>query len=1274
MRSRKPFGTTTGVGMRMKALITAPVLLLGLAASFSNSIPGGALTSAAAATGDTCGYPTGTTGKPATVFNENTLASLIQVNGTGLSSTVSAFSTDENSILLGVTDPNSSATVTPFYPTASLASALQANVNYASIKVTNLSFSITSGQHLQIGPSATQVTVQASASVAAAGGTVTIPVNTFHVDSNHLQSVGSPVVDLDADKNVVTEHASNPSLGDTTLLDPSGRPQYPAIFVTNLSADGAGSMAGDWQQGGTAQANVNDVFGTWVTGSFVNVNGVLTYQKPAAPAQQNNFNFGPGSDTPQSSLGQSQGYGTETRWNVSSLVDDHGQPLISGNNYRFQVLLHDGDQNKTGGDAGELCTTLTVPGGNLDGHIYQCNNGSQTTTEVPGGTITTTISGSSASQSNPAAFNNLTPGQYPAGATAPAGYELVTCGSTLYTVGGGGGTASYTNTLTVPNNGTATANFYVIPIPGTLVGNIYDCTNGAQTTNQEPGGTIATTINGSSASQNNPATFSNLAPGGYPASATAPANFEFVTCGSNLYTVGNNGGTAAFTNNVTVPSNGTGTANFYVIPIPGSLVGNIFDCANGVQTTTQESGGTITTTISGSSASQSNPALFSNLTPGGYPASASAPANFEFVSCGSNLYTVSNNGATATFTNNVTVPANGTGTANFYVIPIPGTLVGNIFLCSNGAPTTTQQTGGTVTTTINGSSASQPNPASFTNLTPGGYPAGATAPANFEFVSCGTSNYSIGNGGGTATYTSNVNVPANGTGTANFYVVPIPGTLLGNIYDCTNGVQTTNQETGGTITTTINGSSASQPNPASFGNLTPGGYPVSATAPTNFEFVTCGSNLYTVGSGGSSATFTNNVNVPANGSATANFYVIPIPGTLVGNIYLCNSGQQTTTEQPGGAIAASGPSGNLSGNDTGNGVTFMNLTPGGYSVSATAPTNFEFVTCGSNNYTVGNSGGSAAYNNNVNVPANGTGSAQFYVIPIPGTLVGNIFDCTNGVQTTTQEPGGTITTTINGSPASQSNPATFSNLTPGGYPAGATAPTGFEFVSCGSSNYTISNSGGSAAYNSNVNVPANGTGTANFYVVRIPATTVYIQTLDSCRYAVGGGSFALFNSLGNQVATGTGAAGANTVVSHASGCPAQNGNCITVPVGCLSFTLTAPSSGTATYTVKETAAPSGYVPCNGGSACQVAIMTITIDSSGNVKATLANTDPDGFVQKLPTSDPNNGGAAFWSASKGDPALFYNEHLGTISCDGDNDADDHNGAGPGGHCEQQGDVP
>src|SRR5204862_4366297 len=139
-----------------------------------------------------------------------------------------------------------------------------------------------------------------------------------------------------------------------------------SLFITDITNDRT-SRAGDWQYGGTPIAP-DDAFGTWKA-------AVRTVDKTASPATitvtpdgdpaKNNWNLGAGSDTPPAGL-TNQGYGTEVRWNVSNLrvKDSNGnpQPLQPGHLYRFQFMVHDGDQNKTGGDSGEACVNARMPG------------------------------------------------------------------------------------------------------------------------------------------------------------------------------------------------------------------------------------------------------------------------------------------------------------------------------------------------------------------------------------------------------------------------------------------------------------------------------------------------------------------------------------------------------------------------------------------------------------------------------------------------------------------------------------------------------------------------------------------------------------------------------------------------------------------------------------------------------------------------------------------------------------------------------------------------
>jgi hypothetical protein len=156
-------------------------------------------------------------------------------------------------------------------------------------------------------------------------------------------------------------HATNASGGDANAKDPSGRPLYPALFITNVSGNSA-STAGDWQNGGQPRnvnsggPFINDVFGQWRTGT---VSGG-TYTRGAL-GSKNNWSLGTGADAP-TDTSFNEGYGAEVRWNLGELTDSTGAALQPGSTYRIQVIEHDGDQNKSGGDAGEYCVTLTVPG------------------------------------------------------------------------------------------------------------------------------------------------------------------------------------------------------------------------------------------------------------------------------------------------------------------------------------------------------------------------------------------------------------------------------------------------------------------------------------------------------------------------------------------------------------------------------------------------------------------------------------------------------------------------------------------------------------------------------------------------------------------------------------------------------------------------------------------------------------------------------------------------------------------------------------------------
>jgi len=154
--------------------------------------------------------------------------------------------------------------------------------------------------------------------------------------------------------------ATNPAVGATMAqggLDPSGRPMFPALFVTDITGNPA-SRSGDWQQGSTAAIPPSAVFGTWKGAVEVidqTAKGGKSYTvTPDADPARNNWNLGPGSDPPPAGTG-GQGWGAEARWNVNDLG------LQPGHAYRMEFMVHDGDQHSTGGDSGEACMTVVVP-------------------------------------------------------------------------------------------------------------------------------------------------------------------------------------------------------------------------------------------------------------------------------------------------------------------------------------------------------------------------------------------------------------------------------------------------------------------------------------------------------------------------------------------------------------------------------------------------------------------------------------------------------------------------------------------------------------------------------------------------------------------------------------------------------------------------------------------------------------------------------------------------------------------------------------------------
>jgi hypothetical protein len=180
--------------------------------------------------------------------------------------------------------------------------------------------------------------------------------------------------------------------------------------------------------------------------------------------------------------------------------------------------------------------------------------------------------------------------------------------------------------------------------------------------------------------------------------------------------------------------------------------------------------------------------------------------------------------------------------------------------------------------------------------------------------------------------------------------------------------------------------------------------------------------------------------------------------------------------------------------------------------------------------------------------------------------------------------------------------------------------------------------------------------------------TFWIQVMDSCERALPGAYF-VYQVDGRTIQAGPTAGTKPVTVAVSSTCPLQRGHCVgSSSTGCLTFNIPIPASGSTTYTLKETKAPRGYMPCTGGSVCSGGpeVVTVHISSSGTISATVFNVYPNGRTVTWPTS------GAPYQGTPLDPAVLHNYGIGNISCDGDHDADDHLSGGWNPYCDSDDD--
>jgi len=249
---------------------------------------------------DTCGYPSGTApALSSVVFSESTMLQQFAAAFTSSGNTITVWYADEHALTLGVDQV--------VVQTAQGTTSTDYSSSFTPFNSTTLS-AVSPNSPLPVG------------TTALTGAQAGTDVATWSQDYGYV------------------DH---------------GRPMWPALFITDITVD-ATSTVGDWQQLGITAVPPNAIYGTW-KGAVRTVDQTTTpwtiTVTPDADPAKNDWTGIP--DTPPAGFGTTQGYGAEVVWNLDSLG------LVAGRNYRLQFMIHDGDQNKSGGDSGEACVNYT---------------------------------------------------------------------------------------------------------------------------------------------------------------------------------------------------------------------------------------------------------------------------------------------------------------------------------------------------------------------------------------------------------------------------------------------------------------------------------------------------------------------------------------------------------------------------------------------------------------------------------------------------------------------------------------------------------------------------------------------------------------------------------------------------------------------------------------------------------------------------------------------------------------------------------------------------
>lgn len=169
--------------------------------------------------------------------------------------------------------------------------------------------------------------------------------------------------------------------------------------------------------------------------------------------------------------------------------------------------------------------------------------------------------------------------------------------------------------------------------------------------------------------------------------------------------------------------------------------------------------------------------------------------------------------------------------------------------------------------------------------------------------------------------------------------------------------------------------------------------------------------------------------------------------------------------------------------------------------------------------------------------------------------------------------------------------------------------------------------------------------------------TLWLQATDSCQEGLPGASFSLVNASGQATVAPLTRGTERVTISNAEGdCPLAHGSCALLSVGCTTWHIVVPATGSVTYTIVENtteatthgltfaenptgddgSAALGFAPCTGGPGCHGQSGTVTVNSSGSISVTVENVSPDRSVQ---TYGPFTG-------TRTDPVLFHNYGVGS----------------------------